>query len=449
MPGRLFELDENTLPIIEEIGGHMPGGFFVYQAEGEGKLIYANQATADIFGCADLDEFKQLTGFTFKGMVHHDDYRQIAASINQQIGDSRENMDYVEYRIIRKDGSVRWVDDYGHFVNTRSHGGVYVVFISDITEKREKREADTAIRDAVISTLTSTYNTVWLINDVDTESCSLYFTDKDEEHAEAIRNALSHARYTDTKTEYVATMVAGEDQERMQEQISLPYILKQFETSSQFSVTFLRTLHSGPRYYRIDFGKVRMPGGRTGVMMGFKDVENSVRRIQETQKALAEGKKAEEENAALHGHLLEQKKQQKELNSMITALASDYRSVYHVDLDEDDAVCYRADPNDKKQTPEGIHFPFYARFKEYCERYVDEEFQEGFMDFIDPDNIRTALAHKDIVAYRYLARRNGMEYYEMFRMAGVRHPAERNDHKVHAIGIGFTSIDAEMRETMN
>ena len=33
-------------------------------------------------------------------------------------------------------------------------------------------------------------------------------------------------------------------------------------------------------------------------------------------------------------------------NSMISAMASDYRSVYFVDLDRDEAICYRVDPRD-------------------------------------------------------------------------------------------------------
>ena len=32
MAGKKFELTEYTLSIIEEIGGHMPGGFFIYKA---------------------------------------------------------------------------------------------------------------------------------------------------------------------------------------------------------------------------------------------------------------------------------------------------------------------------------------------------------------------------------------------------------------------------------
>ena len=74
MGGRKFELTEDTLSVIEEIGGHMPGGFFIYRAEGAEELIYANKPVFDIFGCADLEEFRALTGFTFKGMVYPEDY---------------------------------------------------------------------------------------------------------------------------------------------------------------------------------------------------------------------------------------------------------------------------------------------------------------------------------------------------------------------------------------
>lgn len=92
--------------IVEQIGRHMPGGFFIYKAEQPEDLLYANQAVVDIFGCDDLDDFKKLTGYTFKGMLHSDDYSKIESSINSQIAASDDNFDYVEYRIVRKDGSV-------------------------------------------------------------------------------------------------------------------------------------------------------------------------------------------------------------------------------------------------------------------------------------------------------------------------------------------------------
>ena len=459
MFGKRFLLNDETLSVIEEIGRHMPGGFFIYEAAGDGKLLYVNRAAMDIYGCADLDEFMELTGYTFRGMVYPEDYDSIAASIDHQIDSNDGNIDYVEYRIVRKDGSVRWVEDYGQYTETDAYGGIYYVFISDITENRERLETDMAARQAVIEALSKSYHTMWVINDIETESFSLYRGDTGGKtvHAAPIQNALGHAKFSQAKEEYITTRVAECDREMMRDVLNLKRIAEILEDRPQFNVNYLRTMDDGSeRYFRIEFGKVDMPGGRTGLVCGFKDVDSDVRQSQKIQETLREAEQAEirakqadlEHQLAMQEKLLEQEKQRAELDSMITAMASDYRSVYHVDLDADDAVCYRADPNDPKQTPEGVHFPFHERFIAYCDHYVDDEYKAGFLDFIDPDNIRRALSTENIIAYRYLARRDGIEYYEMLRMAGVRHPADRDDNIVHAVGIGFTVIDEEMRESI-
>ncbi|MBR1383891.1 MAG: response regulator, partial [Ruminococcus sp.] len=88
-------------------------------------------------------------------------------------------------------------------------------------------------------------------------------------------------------------------------------------------------------------------------------------------------------------------------------------------------------------------------FTRYANEVVAESYREGFLQFIEPDNIRKRLEKEVILAYRYLIIRNGEESYEMLRMAGVRHAEDRDDHTVHAIGVGFTDIDAEMRESMS
>lgn len=454
-----FELNSETLHVIEDIGRFMPGGFFIYKASGDEELLYVNRAALEIYGCADLDEFKALTGYTFKGMVYHEDYDAIASSIDDQIEMNDDNMDYVEYRIVRKDGAIRWVDDYGHYTVTEEFGGIYYVFISDITEKRERLQIDMEVRQAVIEALSESYHTVWLIADVETESFSLYRGDiaGGPDEAEAFREALSGMSYSEAKEYYINSAVAESDRGRMREEISLDTIVSRLNGQHQFNENYLRRMSDGTeRYFRIEFTKVRMPGGKMGVVCGFKDVDDDVRQGQEIQKALREAEQAEararqadlEHQIALQEKLLEQEKQRAELDSMITAMASDYRSVYHVDLDADDAVCYRSDPDDPKQTPEGVHFPFHERFVEYCDLYVDDGYREGFLEFIDIDNIKFALSTENIIAYRYLARRNGIEFYEMLRMAGVRHPADRDDHLVHAVGIGFTIIDKEMRESI-
>ena len=55
--------------------------------------------------------------------------------------------------------------------------------------------------------------------------------------------------------------------------------------------------------------------------------------------------------------LLEQQALKEQQDKMITALASDYRSVYYVDLDKDAGVCYRNDPRFSEAPAMGASFP--------------------------------------------------------------------------------------------
>ncbi|WP_051205661.1 PAS domain-containing hybrid sensor histidine kinase/response regulator [Butyrivibrio sp. FC2001] len=134
--------DEQIFTAIEWLAEQMPGGFFIYRADEGQEILYVNQATLLIFGCETIEEFKEHTGYTFRGMVHPEDYEEIQESIDEQIADedNKHNLDYVIYRIIRKDGEERWVDDYGRFTYLPGFGDVYYVFISDITETRIAQE---------------------------------------------------------------------------------------------------------------------------------------------------------------------------------------------------------------------------------------------------------------------------------------------------------------------
>lgn len=138
MFGKGFELNEYSIQIVKEMGSHMPGGFFIYKADINEELLYVNDAAIRIFGCDDLEDFKAYTGNSFRGMLHPEDVNSVEDSVADQIRKSDDNVDHVEYRIIRKDGQIRWIDDYGHYSESENYGGLYYVFISDITEKRDQ-----------------------------------------------------------------------------------------------------------------------------------------------------------------------------------------------------------------------------------------------------------------------------------------------------------------------
>ncbi len=155
-----------------------------------------------------------------------------------------------------------------------------------------------------------------------------------------------------------------------------------------------------------------------------------------------------EEQLALQEELLSQEQLKTQQDNMITALASDYRSVYYIDLDTDEGICYREDSKIATTKHEGEHFTFSEAFNNYAYKYVVEEYRAGFLKFIAPENIRAGLLQQPLISYRYLVKHNGQEMYEMLRMAGVRHAEDRTDNQIHKIGIGFSDIDAEMRDAL-
>ena len=209
-------------------------------------------------------------------------------------------------------------------------------------------------------------------------------------------------------------------------------------TDQLYSYSFFDMIHDNMAF----FGTASLIVAALVIIFLVRDMRRSKREITNQENARKELEKANAE-------LLEQYHHRDQQDKMITALASDYRCVYHIDLDKDDAVCYRADPLDSDQPAEGVHFPYYEFFSKYADNSVAESYREGFRSFIDPDNIRKALAENLIIVFRYLACRDGKEYYEMIRMAGERHPEERDDHMVHTVGLGLTVIDEEMRDTMD
>ncbi len=134
--------DVHTAFQLKKLMDSMPGGCFIYYADGDEEIVYANESILRIFGCKNMAEFRELTGNSFRGLVHPDDLDEVERSIKEQIAHSRYDLDHVEYRIIRKDGQVRWLDDYGHFVHSETSGDIFYVFAGDVTEKKEREAAE-------------------------------------------------------------------------------------------------------------------------------------------------------------------------------------------------------------------------------------------------------------------------------------------------------------------
>ena len=119
----------------------LPGGFFIYEADGDERILFANRQMPAIFGCADVPEFLDHVGGTFPGLVYHEDRMRVENSIWAQISngetDDIRHRDHVTYRIQSKDGHLHYIDEYGRLVRGTPFGNVFFVFVADITSVDE------------------------------------------------------------------------------------------------------------------------------------------------------------------------------------------------------------------------------------------------------------------------------------------------------------------------
>ncbi|MCR5580184.1 MAG: EAL domain-containing protein [Pseudobutyrivibrio sp.] len=110
----------------------LPGGFFIYNAEEDEEIIFAEDNVVKLFGCDDFQDFMEHVGGNFRGMVHPDDLIKIENQIEAQTIYAAKRHDYVRYRIVAKDGTVKYIEDFGHLLHWTNGKSFYYVFIVDV-----------------------------------------------------------------------------------------------------------------------------------------------------------------------------------------------------------------------------------------------------------------------------------------------------------------------------
>ena len=166
---------------------------------------------------------------------------------------------------------------------------------------------------------------------------------------------------------------------------------------------------------------------------------------------MLEKETADAENRIKHEELerrLAMQAQQDEQYRLITALSSDYWSVYYLDLDKDEGVCYQEHDDVDNGFRVGERFRYLASVTEYANGNITDEYREEFLNFVQPENVKRLLMNQRVISYRYMVHRHDKDTYEEVRFAGVRHPEDRDDHLVHAVGACFVDVDAETRKNM-
>ncbi|MBD5131014.1 MAG: response regulator [Clostridiales bacterium] len=294
---------ENVRQIISFID-EIPGGFLIYRNDEAQTLVYANKALMDIFKCKSLDEFRKLTGNSFRGIVHPDDYARVAESINKQIFTGDDNLDYVEYRIVRKDGIVRLVEDYGHYIKSKASGEFYYVFISDATEKLTRRLSETAQKDQqlrelneeltfikseqlrrleIIEALSINYDSI-LYADLNANTVLAY---RLSERLVYMFDKLEEAQPLDAYVEkYVKRWVHPEDRKRVKEFTSVEHIRKALAEKDTYYVNYRCIKDGVVQYIQLRMVNVNIKKDVPQVVMGYRNIDKELLQQIEQRKIL-------------------------------------------------------------------------------------------------------------------------------------------------------------------
>ena len=101
-------------------------------------IVLANRRMCDITGLP----LAGLLGFGFRDLVHPEDYARVVAASERADAASGELA--TEYRIVRPDGEVRWVES--HTVGIRRESPVTIV--GSLTDVTDFKRVESALRDS-------------------------------------------------------------------------------------------------------------------------------------------------------------------------------------------------------------------------------------------------------------------------------------------------------------
>lgn len=129
----------------------MSDGFFVYNAAQDEKMIFANLPVIKMFGCKDISEFNKHINESFRGFVYEEDVNRVEWEIAEQQKSSDRNLDFIRYRIKRKDGEIRWVEDVGYLETSVNEDipEMFYVFVWDITDSMPEVQKNKLILESI------------------------------------------------------------------------------------------------------------------------------------------------------------------------------------------------------------------------------------------------------------------------------------------------------------
>lgn len=294
----------------------MPGGFLIYHADHGEEIIYANQALLSTLQCQTMAEFRQYTGGSFRGLVHPDDLDEVEKSIWDQIS-GQNDLDYVEYRVRRKDGAIRWIEDYGHFVHNETLGDIFYVFLIDVTEKRDQRllersrlisesqENEQRLKSIIDDHVREKdliqqeyVRQLEIIEGLSINYESICYVDLDEDLIHPYRlsvriyslfdDRLQNRHYSQYYLDYTNQWVHPEDREMLVKALAPDYVRRKLSENLTYFLNYRAVVGGELQHLHLRFVNVSREDGLCQAVLGCRRVDEEIRQQMDQQALLAE-----------------------------------------------------------------------------------------------------------------------------------------------------------------
>ena len=281
---------------------------------------------------------------------------------------------------------------------------------SKLTEEQERRR-----NYEIIEVLASEYTSVYYINLV-TDALNPYTMNEETEttFGSVFRSGIT---YSEAFRLYVDKLVYSEDKYMMLRAGSVGNIMKELRTKKTFITTYR---NADGHYSEMKFVKVgNEDGAPVAVALGFADKDQELRTREEAERAL------------------------KRNIDIIEILASEYTSVYYVDLTTDGLDTYTM--NEQTETTFGSVFRSGIRYSEAFRLYVDK--------FVHPEDKKMMLKAGSIynILVELCSKKTFLTYYRNTdgNYCEMKFVKVGEDENPEAVALGFSDKDQEVMNEIN
>lgn len=245
--------------------------YYHYDEQGNQLGVVWNDKIREILGYRDIKDFPNSFD-AFWTCVHPEDKSMLNDVIQASLNDS--NSYDIRYRVIKKDGSIIWVDEKGKCVRY-PNGAPRLLFgtLADITEQRRGEELS-----LIIQALARDYLDIYLL---DEETGIAKIQKRDGSYASKQFNEMGNTFiYNDAWKLYVKESVHEEDAGFAEKMGSLDRIVEMLKTKDEYSFNY-RSISDGVRYFQVKY--IRLDKNRT--IVAFRNVDDIIK-LQEKSKLL-------------------------------------------------------------------------------------------------------------------------------------------------------------------